>query len=323
MVFDAWDEKIILNLDGNARISLVKLQQEVNLKKETIRYRIKKLEDEGIIEKYNLNLDPSRFLATAYRFYLKLHHQTEKIEHRIKKFLKEYEGISLIQSCEGYYDIVFNFLCYESDDLERFIVELKKSFSEYIFEKSFNQIIASHYFNKNYLIGEKGDLRTITYKKKPLYQADKIDILILKKLSRDAKISAVALSKICNITVKAVIDRIKKMEKNAVIMFYNISLNYAELKKMVITLDVSLRNSEHINILIEFFRKYHSCIAVHKMIGQYDVSLELIFDDASNMRKTIQRFKNLFAEETLYYDLSTVLDYQDLGLGLPAGIIPH
>ena len=57
---DAIDKQIIFELDRNARIPETKLAKKVNRSKESVRYRIKKLQEEKILLGYRTWFDPSK-----------------------------------------------------------------------------------------------------------------------------------------------------------------------------------------------------------------------------------------------------------------------
>jgi len=63
------DRKILYELDLNSRQSFQKIGKKVRLSKESVFYRIKKLEEEGIIQRYSTMVDVGKLGYTNFRFF--------------------------------------------------------------------------------------------------------------------------------------------------------------------------------------------------------------------------------------------------------------
>ena len=63
---DLKDRKILYELDLNSRQSLTAIGKKVGLKKDVVSYRIKKLEDEGIIKNYYAFIDTLFIFSISY-----------------------------------------------------------------------------------------------------------------------------------------------------------------------------------------------------------------------------------------------------------------
>ena len=70
MKLDLKDRKILYELDLNARQTLTQIGKKVGLKKDVVSYRMKKLQDEGIIKNYYTVIDAYKLGYTLYRYYI-------------------------------------------------------------------------------------------------------------------------------------------------------------------------------------------------------------------------------------------------------------
>jgi len=66
--FDCKDKKILYELDANSRQSIQSIGRKVNLHKNVVLHRIRKLEESGIINNYFTIIDSSKL---GYRSYHK------------------------------------------------------------------------------------------------------------------------------------------------------------------------------------------------------------------------------------------------------------
>ena len=73
---DSYDNKILFELDKNARISTTNLAKKLRKSKQFVDYRVKKLEQERVILGYTTVIDYSRLGYTSIRIYFKLHNIT-------------------------------------------------------------------------------------------------------------------------------------------------------------------------------------------------------------------------------------------------------
>ena len=77
MVLDKKDKRILYELDKNARQPLSEIAKKVQLKRESILYRLKKYLQEGLIRDYLTVIDMSKLGFTHYKIYLRLHNINE------------------------------------------------------------------------------------------------------------------------------------------------------------------------------------------------------------------------------------------------------
>jgi len=116
--------KIIRN---NSRIEYVELSKKLNLTANAIKYRLKNLEDSGIIETYTISLNYSKLDIEFYNLQLKL---TNYDFSEFKKFLKERKEVKYFYKHIGNpeWDLDIGILVKNSKKLREFLVELKNLF---------------------------------------------------------------------------------------------------------------------------------------------------------------------------------------------------
>ena len=66
---DNIDQMIITLLSENSRMSYVEISKQVGLSRVSIKQRIKRLEDSGIIEKYSIVINPQKMGRTVSAFF--------------------------------------------------------------------------------------------------------------------------------------------------------------------------------------------------------------------------------------------------------------
>lgn len=140
---------------------------------------------------------------------------------------------------------------------------------------------------------------------------DSIDIKILRCLKKNARLTASAISEEINLSVSAVIERIKKMETNGVIKGYTIEVDQKKLgNEMVAIMEVGLKHPKYYDEFAELIKRNESIVACYYMTGDFDFILKIVTDSATGLDevyKTVKGFDGVSATET-HFVLKTEKD---------------
>jgi DNA-binding Lrp family transcriptional regulator len=112
---DEIDHKIIKLLYLNARTPTINIAKELNIATTTVRYRIKKLMDLGIIKGFRIDLDLPKLGYNLYKcdIVLRDHNQINKII----KYIENHPYIQGIQRSIGYVDLELAFYLKNANQL--------------------------------------------------------------------------------------------------------------------------------------------------------------------------------------------------------------
>src|SRR3989338_812914 len=100
---DLIDRKILYLLSLNARLSNTFIAKRLRIKRETVSYRIKRMNDEDFLHGTLALLDHRKLGFKNYLVYIKL--KTVLNEKKLLNFLLNLEKVSRIKNCSGSYDI--------------------------------------------------------------------------------------------------------------------------------------------------------------------------------------------------------------------------
>lgn len=124
------DFEILKILRANSRIEYKEISKKINLTGNAIKYRIKNLEDSGIIENYAIALDYSKLGLEFYNLQIKF---PSTDFSKLKKFLKENKKVKYFYRHLGNpeWDLDIGLLVKNSKELREFLIELKNLFGNY------------------------------------------------------------------------------------------------------------------------------------------------------------------------------------------------
>ncbi len=139
---------------------------------------------------------------------------------------------------------------------------------------------------------------------------DKIDYKILKCLKENSRKTASAISKEIDLSVSAVIERIKKLEDSA-INGYTIEIDQEKLGNDVVALmEVSLEHPDYNEEFIEMVQKSKYIISCYYQTGVYDYVLKIVTDTKEGLEaayKEVKSCKGVNKTQT-HFVLKTIKD---------------
>lgn len=116
---DKTDEKILSALVENSRMPISKISKKTDIPDSTISNRIKKLEKNGVIEKYTTILDPEKVGINVSAIII-IQTETEKHEN-VEKELPKLKEVTDVYTVSGEYDILIKLWAHTLDELNDII----------------------------------------------------------------------------------------------------------------------------------------------------------------------------------------------------------
>jgi DNA-binding Lrp family transcriptional regulator len=303
---DSYDKKILYELDINSRTSASKIAKKLKIPKETVNYRIKRLEKNGWINRLYTIFNASLFGYSYYRVFLKFYKLTASTETEIIDYITSDPTCANLRIIEGQFDLVFLTIQKNISELKSFLQCFFNIFGMHVEEKNVLMMMKTHKLNQKFLFEGKTIKKTFNHVNTKDYTLDKIDLGIMKSISTDArtKLSVIAQSQ-C-VDSRLIEYHIKRMERLGIIVAYTTDLNLVDLNRELIQIDIALKDPVVIPRIINFFDKTNTCIFVHELLGKYDLSVEIYVENDEMLRDILEKFKEQFLENYVYYDVSHV-----------------
>lgn len=123
---------------------------------------------------------------------------------------------------------------------------------------------------------------------------DNIDIEILKMLQKNARATISEIGTQVNLSISAVGERIKKLERSGVINQYTAVLNGVFFKKELTALMfVSLENPKFIKAFQTFVNEEKDVLECHYIAGNYDYIIKIVTKNPSTLEKLLNKVKSV------------------------------
>ena len=305
---DAYDKKILYELDIDSRISASKIAKKIKIPKETVNYRVKRLEKQGWINHLYTIFNASLFGYSYYRVFLKFYKLTASTETEIIDYITNDPTCANLRIMEGKFDLVFLTIQKNPAELKGFLQCFFNLYGMHVEEKSVQLMMKTHKLNQKFLHPGKTIKKTCNHMETKEHSLDKIDLGIMKSISTDARTKLSDIAHTLQVDSRLIEYHIRKMERLGIIVAYTTDLNLLQLQRERIQIDIALNDPVVIPRIISFFDTTNTCLFVHEMLGKYDLSVEIYVENDEMLRDILGKFKEQFLEKYAYYDVSHVYE---------------
>lgn len=130
---DKKDKKILSVLNKNARKSVAAISKETGIQRDSIMYRIKRMEKASVILHYHAVLDSTLLGKPIYSFVMfELIYSSEDEKNRLLGFLKEHKNVTYVAKTTGKWDLIVNVAARDLKEFDAVLVKIRMNFSAII-----------------------------------------------------------------------------------------------------------------------------------------------------------------------------------------------
>lgn len=245
---DLKDYKLLYALSQNARQSHSQLAKTLGLSKNAIAYRINRLKERGVIERFLALVNHKAAGYSFYDVFLRLRIKKEQ-EKEINDYFKHHPNLILAYKLTGEWDYLLEFGCKNVQEFFKILYKLVDDFSKVL--DSFETHISLETYKVEFLpydicnlIGIKHVHRKFETLPETFVELDEFDRELLYALNRNGTISVINLAAKLKKSPETIIKRIKNLQGKNIIAKFAALVNYEKLgyKEYIILID--LRNIE-------------------------------------------------------------------------------
>lgn len=303
---DVKDKKILGLLSINSRTPITRIAKILGYSKEAVKYRIDKLVKDGIITDFYTVIDSSRLNLMRFNIYLEFFSLAKEDENSIIDYLKAYKKISWLISTSGKWDFMIQISARDINELDQALMDISEEFGNKLKAYEVNIITQFHHVRPRFLTKDvKINLpklkfleRSMVANKKKELKLDRLDVLILKGLEQNSRISVLDLSRQIKLSKDAIKNRIRNLTAAGIIERYMLRYNYHLLGYEYHSILLKLGNSdtEKRQKLINYLKQRSEVIAVFVQIGAWDISVQTIVKNAQELKNFIGDIKEKFRD---------------------------
>ena len=133
MKLDAKDKKILEQLQKNARQTIAQIAKKTKLPRDVVVYRIKKLEQSGVIRAHHTMLNPQKLGYPLYVYVLlACYNLKPEEETKFINYLKNHKQIIYVAKNSGKYDFSIGVCAKDYIEFDEIIRNIRQKFTDVI-----------------------------------------------------------------------------------------------------------------------------------------------------------------------------------------------
>ena len=305
MKLDLKDWKILYELDKNSRLPDTEIAKRVELSRETVAYRIKKLMVEGIIKNFMTILNTPSLGFITFRVHFKFNSLTKKREKEIQEALLR--GAFWLVRVRGQWDFNAMFQTKDYYKFKHFMDNFKLRFGNYLENYKIDIITKIHHFRRSYLLmhaqPEKENVEIWGELDKNI-GLDDLDFKILETIDNNARMNSLEIAKRCNTTERIVRYRLKNLIDNKVIIGFRAALDINKLGYIYVKVQLKLNNmskAEYDN-LYRHLKLHKYVVYITESIGGPDYEFEFQIRNTKQLYELIEELRDKFDKNIVDWD---------------------
>jgi len=312
--FDLKDRKILYELDVNSRQSLTQIGKKVGLKKDVVLYRIKRLEEKGVIRNYTTLFNILKLGLISVRFCYVFQYITPEIKKEIIDYFVKSDLTTFIFSTDGKFDLEVNFAIRSPYDFFFFHETTIMKYGDYFAEREFivngSHLNLSHLFllNEN---KERKIANVFNLTKDNIFNImdiiDDLDKNILKIMSINARIPTIQLAKKLNLTSRTINNRIKRLKDLGVITAFSCSIDYTKIGYNFYVVSIEFKKYSKIKKLIDDIAKTPNLFYIESIVGYGDYNFAFLVKDVYSLRQIMDGLIQRYPETIRKYNSHSYL----------------
>ena len=304
---DLKDNKILYHLDLNSRESYTRVGKKVGLYKEIVNYRIKRLQDKGIIIRFNTIIDTLKLGYTIMRFYINFQYITPEIKKEIIDHFVNFKHTQIVASPEGSIDLCVFMIAKNVSEIHSFWQKTLSKYGDYFAKQIIAPFIGENIYSKSFLIDEKNDrINLIVRRGGEIIDYDDLDFQILQLLAKNSRIPTIDIAKKLNITTATIIKRIKRLIELGVILRFHVTINWEKIGYKWFKVDLYLKDYNKINQILTYLETNPNLAYIDKTFGYADLELELIVKNVNQLKQIIEDLLSKFPKMIRSYSYFSI-----------------
>ena len=306
---DLYDKKLLYELDKNSAINLPELSKKLKRSKQFILYRMKKLEEEGIITGYHAIIDMSKLGYFTFRVYFKFQQMTKDEGKKFVEHVREkLTQVWTITSMHGKWDYALFLGVKKISEFHIIWNDIMLIYKKNI--KNYNVAVYApiYNFNRKFFLDITTESIQRVYGAGEKEEIDEIDFKIIEEYANNVRQSSLEMAKKLKISPDTVRNRIKNLEKKEIIVGYKLGLNLEKLDYVSYRVDLQLTSTERNKELFEYCKQHKNIYQINKSIGGADFEIEVIVKNLNHLIDLIDELKTKFKNvinDVDYFGFST------------------
>ena len=266
------------------------------MKRDTVSYHIRCLEEEQIIRGYYAVIDYAKLGYQFVRLYFQFQNTTPATEEEMIQYLVNMKGGMVVYRTEGNWDVAVGFLVCSLEEFDVAYRSFQARYRKFVNTQDVAVFLEYIHYYRNYLIAPRAAdytlLSTGTSKTEPF---DTIDLQILKRIAANADISLLALAQELQMTAMAIRYRITQLEKKQIILGYRALIDISKIGYAYYKVDLEIEDISKLPKLQQWARQHPNIVYEDRTVGGSDFEFDAELPSHEAFYALIDEIKEKFS----------------------------
>lgn len=315
---DKKDKKILIELEKNARQSNKQIAKKVGVNTDLVRYRINRLQEEGVIGWFLSFVNFAKIGFMDYGIYITTQKLTKEKEKEFTNYFLNHKRVSYFAKLGGKYDFVMGILARDVMDFQQTLSEIMDKYGNYISNRDIAIRIHLFHFSKSYILNKRESTGKMPYfgGKVQVEKIDKLDEKILSELATNARVNVVDLAKKIKTPASTITLRIKRLKEKKTIEGFFTFIRCQKYGYQNYLIHVSLKNltKQNENKFYGFCKQHPNITYLIKTVGKWDYEINVEVPDQQKFQEVFTELREQFSE--IIVNMESVILFKDLKYNL-------
>ena len=289
---DLKDRKILYELDLDARQSLTQIGKKVGLKKDVVSYRIKRMQDEGVIKNFFTAINTFKLGYNVFRIYINFQYVNQNIKNGLIKEFVDYNNAWTVKTAfRSEIDLAVVVWVNNVYEFYQFWEKILDQYGDFFAKAVVSIYTRAVCYKKSYLVPEgydKSERKMYSATSgDPIVKIDEIDYHLLNEIVTNARIPLIDLSEKLGCSSQTVNYRITNLMKNGIIQAFRVNIDLSKFDLQHSKVDIYLRDHKKKKILIEFLEKKPYLEDLNLAIGWADIEPEFTVKNINELNQIL------------------------------------
>ncbi len=309
-LLDLTDKKLLFELDMNARSTNAELAKTLKISKQSVQYRIDRLQQRKIIKGFYTAIDLSKIGCLHVRFFMKFKDTTPEIEKEIIDYALNNKKYGWIVTIDGLWDFGGAMILKDYIEIKETTNSLLSKYGAYVENYEISIATRIDHLQNRFLLGtEEGSEFHIGGPQEDV-RLDELDKKILLILSQNARQRLSEIAANLDESYKVISYRIKSLLKRGIIKCFRADLDYNAMGYTHYKIFISLKDftPQKLKQLKAFIKMSPYTIYITEAIGMAELEFEIVMNDYHLFHDFMHQLKTEFASIIKTYN--TVVFYR-------------
>ncbi len=287
---DAKDLKILQMLDLNARMPFSQIGKSVGLPESVVRYRVEKMQREGLIKGFLAFIDTRRIGYRFHNIYLKLKVMTEEKEAELVQKIKEMKSVAWLVSTSGHYNLVVSILAKDNHHVETIYNDLMRVLEHNVVDDSV--FMTTDAYQMPYLLSEDvADTQVSIGKDKLDVELNDFDLNILYELALNCRVTNLELASKFGVGMDTISEHIDKLMRSGIVKGFKPLIDMKMLGKewFILLFKLKYVPEEEKKKFISSLKMMKETFFIVSGVGNYGMQVEFFCDNRSHFREVLNK----------------------------------